>query len=57
MLMDHVSSWISRVSAPERRGIWDQFMVSNGGTLEQNTKICTQVITYKYNLDCLVRQL
>lgn len=57
MLMDHVSSWISRVSAPERRGIWDQFMVSSGGTLEQNTKICTQVITYKYSLNCLARLL
>lgn len=55
--MGHVSSWISRVSAAERRVIWDQCMVSSGGILEQNTKICTQVMASKYSLDCSVRQL
>lgn len=57
MLMGHVSSWISRVSAAERRVIWDQCMVSSGGILEQNTKICTQVTASKYSLDCSVRRL
>lgn len=36
-------SWTTWDSRTERRGTWDPFMASSGGTLGQNTKTCTQV--------------
>lgn len=41
--MDPEIFWTAWDFLPDRKGTWAQFMVSNGGILEQSTKIWIQV--------------